>query len=162
MKPPKFVTPPGTKRCTLCKETKPDAEFFANKDFHDGLDRGCKQCRLDRRAEYGRKNSAALSKKQMERYHKDPERFADYDLRKRFGLPPGSYDKMSEAQGGRCAICQSTTPGGNGKRRLAVDHDGATGKVRGLLCGRCNTGIGQLQHNETILLAAIAYLKKYA
>jgi hypothetical protein len=54
------------------------------------------------------------------------------------------YEAMSAAQGGVCAICRNleTATFGGGIRKLAVDHDHSTGKIRGLLCQACNTGLG--------------------
>lgn len=57
------------------------------------------------------------------------------------------------AQGGNCAICL-TPP----KRWFAIDHDHATGKVRGLLCTNCNTGIGMLKDDLEVLHRAQVYL----
>lgn len=51
-----------------------------------------------------------------------------------YGLAPGDYEKLFELQGKRCAICRARPK----SKRLAVDHDHATGAVRGLLCSRCN------------------------
>lgn len=51
-----------------------------------------------------------------------------------YGLAPGDYERLLEAQGGRCAICRARPR----SKRLAVDHDHKTGAVRGLLCSRCN------------------------
>lgn len=51
-----------------------------------------------------------------------------------YGLAPGDYEKLLELQGKRCAICRARPK----SKRLAVDHDHATGAVRGLLCSRCN------------------------
>lgn len=52
-----------------------------------------------------------------------------------YGLAPGEYDRLYAAQGSVCALCKKAT----GKtKKLAVDHQHETGKVRGLLCGRCN------------------------
>lgn len=59
---------------------------------------------------------------------------------RRYGLTVEQYDTMLAAQGGRCAlfaVCGATEPGG-GKTQWAVDHDHATGRVRGLLCLACN------------------------
>lgn len=53
-----------------------------------------------------------------------------------YGLTPEQYAKMQEAQGNACAICDYTPK--PGRRRLEVDHDHETGRVRGLLCHVCN------------------------
>jgi hypothetical protein len=73
------------------------------------------------------------------------------------------YERMFAEQEGVCAIClrPETTKDGSGRtRRLAVDHDADTGKVRGLLCQRCNMGVGLLLHSDGNLLRAVDYLTK--
>lgn len=72
----------------------------------------------------------------------------------RYGLTPEHYEALLSAQGGRCAIC-----GGRPTGNLHVDHDHNTGKVRGLLCGRCNPALGAFQDSPRILLAAVRYLE---
>jgi hypothetical protein len=62
-------------------------------------------------------------------------------LLKRYGLTPEAYDSLLESQGGGCAICGSTIADSRGNRPH-VDHCHDTGKVRGILCGRCNMGLG--------------------
>jgi hypothetical protein len=80
----------------------------------------------------------------------------------KFGLRPGEYAKMLALQGGLCAICHlipdevQNTAG----RRLAVDHCHQSGRIRGLLCDRCNRGIGQLHENPEILRRAAGYLEE--
>lgn len=64
-------------------------------------------------------------------------------LKRKFGISSEEYDIMLEKQNGVCAIC-----GGKTKRRLAVDHDHQTGKVRGLLCGACNPHLAWLENLE--------------
>jgi hypothetical protein len=59
---------------------------------------------------------------------------------------------------GKCAICD----GAGGKRGLFIDHDHASGRVRGLLCGTCNAAIGFLRENEGLLASAAAYLRGFA
>lgn len=81
-----------------------------------------------------------------------------------YGCTNDEFEGMLAAQQGRCAICQS--PEVNRQkgrlRKLSIDHDHATGRIRALLCGGCNTGLGSLQHDPAILEAAIAYLEAHA
>ena len=76
-----------------------------------------------------------------------------------FGLTQDAYLELYASQGGRCAICK-TKPTRQYKR-LSIDHDHVTGKVRGLLCMACNTGLGQFKDNDALLCAAVDYLKKH-
>lgn len=81
----------------------------------------------------------------------------------KYGLTLDQYDGMVAAQAGICFIC-GDTPDPNGVRaasRLHVDHDHATGKVRGLLCNHCNRGLGAFRDRRDLLELAINYLKTY-
>lgn len=74
-------------------------------------------------------------------------------FRRLYGLSLEEYDFLYEAQEGRCAICREPRPRrSRGKerseRRLSVDHDHRSGKVRGLLCYRCNTTLGFFERDE--------------
>lgn len=66
------------------------------------------------------------------------------------------YNEMLKKQNNCCAICY-----GNTKRKLSVDHCHITGKIRGLLCTRCNTSLGKSKDNIKLLKSMIKYLKKY-
>lgn len=84
--------------------------------------------------------------------HKERER--------KFGITSETYSLMLQRQNGVCAICgnpETATRFGVVKA-LSVDHCHATGRIRGLLCSDCNTGIGKLKDNVTILQNAIRYL----
>jgi hypothetical protein len=77
-------------------------------------------------------------------------------------MPLHEYENMLNRQQNKCAICgkEETAKHGNGKiKRLSIDHDANTGKIRGLLCGKCNPAIGLLKHDIRILQSAIDYLK---
>lgn len=77
-----------------------------------------------------------------------------------YGLSPEQYEAMLAAQDNRCAICRS--PDWPGKHPVpCVDHNEETGKVRELLCGNCNNGIGMLGHDPARLRAAAEYLEKH-
>lgn len=75
-----------------------------------------------------------------------------------YGLTVEQYDGFAERQGNRCAICRCETPGG-GKTYWTIDHCHKTGRVRGLLCGQCNFGLGLFRDDVNLLAAAIAYLR---
>ena len=77
-----------------------------------------------------------------------------------FGITTLDYEKLLAHQNGRCAICDRTSNGNHliTKKRLAVDHSHRIGIVRGLLCDKCNQGIGAFQDNVLYLMRAIQYL----
>jgi hypothetical protein len=75
----------------------------------------------------------------------------------KYGLTPDDYDNLLKKQNGVCAICGKFEIAA-GTFNLHVDHCHDTGKVRGLLCGKCNAGIALLKHNQTSLLSAGIYL----
>jgi hypothetical protein len=79
---------------------------------------------------------------------------------RRYGITTTEYAKLLAAQGGRCAICASATARNKGMQTLVVDHCHATGRVRGLLCGTCNSAIGFLGDNPERVRAAIRYLEQ--
>ena len=84
---------------------------------------------------------------------------------KRYGITGEQYDQLYEAQGGKCAVCRTST---GASKRLAVDHDhnccpsgSSCGKcIRGLVCGRCNHNLLGAAHDTTdILQRALDYLR---
>ena len=79
----------------------------------------------------------------------------DADVRRLYGITMDQVDELLEAQGHGCAICGGANVAG---RRLAVDHDHATGVVRGLLCCGCNRGIGYFKDDPNRMVEAMNYL----
>lgn len=73
-------------------------------------------------------------------------------LRAQYGISVQDYERMYEAQAGRCGIC------GEVPERIVVDHCHATGVVRGLLCSPCNVALGGFRDRVDLLDAAKAYL----
>jgi hypothetical protein len=86
-----------------------------------------------------------------------------HTLKTQFGLTDEQYAAMLEEQDGRCAICRRPEIiERNGRRvNLAVDHDHATGRVRGLLCSRCNNGVGRFDDDPDRLRAAAEYIEMH-
>jgi hypothetical protein len=86
---------------------------------------------------------------------KEKEKYAG--LTKLYGLSKEQYDLMLSEQNHSCYICgikDIDCP----KSVLHVDHDHSTGKIRGLLCHHCNTGLGHFKDNVELLQKAIEYL----
>lgn len=77
---------------------------------------------------------------------------------KKYGIDKQKYFEIMERQGGKCAICGSEIGDAVGNR-LYVDHNHADGSVRGLLCCKCNFGIGQFQDDPALLRKAAEYLE---
>lgn len=71
-----------------------------------------------------------------------------------YGITEAEYSLQNTLQGNRCAIC-----GGGSRIRLAVDHNHKNGKIRGLLCKRCNRTLGYYRDNPMPFLRAAAYLE---
>ena len=76
------------------------------------------------------------------------------------GTDPEDVRDLLQAQDGKCAICGASGGEENSGRGLSVDHDHVTGRIRGLLCLRCNTGIGFLRDDPVIVQRAAEYLTR--
>lgn len=77
---------------------------------------------------------------------------------KEYGLTVESYLEILNSQNNSCAICKE--PFINSKH-THIDHCHETNKVRGILCGSCNLGLGKFHDNPKYLLSAIEYLRRY-
>lgn len=102
---------------------------------------------LERRKRYREENSE-LIRARSRQYHRTSK----------YGLSQLEYDSMLATQGGLCAICKARPHGGRGGV-LCIDHDHATGRVRGLLCHYCNMVVGYAKDDATLLLSMVRYLR---
>lgn len=85
-----------------------------------------------------------------------PESILKKRLKKYYGITVEQFEAMYSAQDGTCKICNRACPSG---RRLSVDHDHSNGQIRGLLCMKCNKGLGSFEDNKENMARAISYLK---
>lgn len=158
------------KRCTKCGSWKRRTEFYAAKGTRDGVRGDCKDCFAARAREWYSRNRehviARVKRWQQEnpervnasnriRRAMYPERERDGHLRRTFGLSLEAYEELLRAQCGRCRVCGRLPRTGSS---LHVDHDHETGEVRGLLCFRCNGGLGQFGEDAERLALAVDYL----
>ena len=133
-----------------------------------GMCRSCYEIDLRKRnpeyAERQRENCRAWGETHQEQKKRvnaayqakrDPAMKWAWSLMRTHGITPDDYEGMLQAQGGVCAICGKEPNG----RRLAVDHCHKTGRVRGLLCFRCNFGLSWFQEEQERLQSAADYLR---
>ena len=111
--------------------------------------------------EWNKKNVEKHKESNSKFYLKNKRLTAERTFRsnlKKYGLTVKDYDDMCEKQKGLCVICGKPQCMKN-TTRLSVDHCHNTNKVRGLLCSKCNSGLGFFMDNKQNLLNAIKYLK---
>lgn len=96
----------------------------------------------------------AQERARLSRWRKaNPEKRRAQKLRQHFGLTPEQFAEMLHVQGNACAICRKPSSD------YCVDHCHSTDRVRGILCRRCNVGLGQFRDDPTRLLEAASYLE---
>lgn len=159
-----------TKQCSKCQEVKATSEFSKNKRRKDGIDGVCKACTRARYKAWEQTKLQDLTTYRQQYYLKRREQIlttriksyselsADDKRRrqlKKYNLTLKQFQALLEQQANLCDICREpmTTP--------HVDHDHETGRVRGLLCGDCNTAIGYLRDDPGRAINAAAYLQKH-
>ncbi len=135
----------GARTCNACKTEKRAERFYPSNPYQ------CKKCLRDATRAHRKEH---------------PEIWTTYTrrsiLKRRYGLTPEHYEAMLTAQNRTCAICSSSHVHRKGVNNFAVDHDHATGHVRGLLCHNCNRGLGHFRDNPELLTAAVAYILRYS
>jgi len=146
------------KNCSRCKRTLALSKFNKDKSRTDGYAYWCKDCckkysKTDRRKETNR--NYQISEKGRKMARAGSKRFREYNpiayrrsrLKYLYNITLEEYDSMLEQQNGVCFICGLT----NITQRLCVDHNHETGKVRKLLCDRCNRIIGAVYESTELL-----------
>jgi hypothetical protein len=134
-----------TKVCLGCKENKSIFEYYFSAKALDGCVAYCKPC----------------SHKQVQLWrNKNPEKRRAVDRKKAYGITEKQWYALFMKQGQVCAICGTDTPGGP-KKQWHTDHDHKTKEVRGILCNKCNIGLGSFKDDVVALRAAIIYLTSW-
>jgi len=147
----------GVKWCPTCKVEKPlSAYTIVKSGKRKGHPAGaCRDCRTE------------LHKT---RKRKDPSIYERIEwpckLKRLYGITVEQYDNILSEQKGRCAICGSESSQSRsyklvGRAKFSVDHCHTTGKVRGLLCTKCNRALGLMNDSIESVLRMAEYLKKH-
>jgi hypothetical protein len=148
--------------------SKAYSEFYRNKRYKDGFSYECKECRkiyLKKRKSYdsaSRKDYYEAVKHTEEYYYT----YRNRHLKHKYGISINDYNNMVEEQGSSCAICSQkfdlSDQHVERKHSLVVDHCHKTGVVRGLLCDKCNRGLGYFKDSPSFLKEAIRYLNEHS
>lgn len=153
-----------THPCSHCGEDLPCSMYYRRipGSGEAGRDRGgersyiCRPCAKVARSRYRKAQREA-----------DPTHGRSVELRQKYGLSIEQFDTMLAAQGGVCAICDKTEPGGRWGT-WHVDHDhgccpgsrSCGGCIRGLLCHSCNTALGHLADSPILMRKAADYVER--
>lgn len=165
----------GKIRCSKCKKSKTLDAFSASIRT-----KGCGQCRpckLLIKKEMKEKNPEKLKLQnrllKRKKYLNNPKKFLEYNrtwrkenkhlvrqanLKKAYGLDLLTYKKILGKQNNACGICG--VKNNSNLKSLFVDHCHATGKIRGILCQKCNTGLGFLGDNIQSIKNVLTYLER--
>lgn len=122
-----------TKKCSRCKKVKTASKFYQHPTTPSGLHSRCKRCSIE-----GAREQQVL---------------------KTYGLTMVQYQNYFDAARGVCGLCGKTPIRSS---NLELDHCHKTGKVRGVLCGSCNKGLGFLQDNPDLLRRAAIWIEQHS
>lgn len=168
--------------CSTCKLLKSEELFYKHSSIKpDGIRKKCNDCRklyrkqqnkinIRKQANDWAKRNKEYVNKKARTYRKNNPHLAllskDYKLRRNFGSTLEEFNAKLKSQNNVCAICLrpevAIDPRTGKIKDLAVDHNHTTKQNRGLLCWRCNTGIGKLRDSEEIVMNALKYIRKWA
>lgn len=146
------------KICRKCKIEKTLDHFNKFTRGRNGLNPRCIECYNQDNYEYVKKWRQKNNEKHKQQYkeYQKSDRYKELLLKRNYDLSLDEFKKMVDKQKNLCAICHKPEPT---QKCLAVDHCHTTGKVRGLLCSRCNPALGGFMDNIQNLKNAIKYLK---
>lgn len=148
-------------KCSRCEQEKDSCNFYKAGIYFRRL---CKTCvSEDRKRTTQTPEYKARAKVSNERWLADnPTWRINRLLKKKYGITYEDYKRMLADQGGKCGLCECDDPSKSNSytKFFAVDHCHETGKVRGLLCFKCNIILGHAKDSPEFLQKAIQYLKR--
>jgi hypothetical protein len=159
----------NTKICSSCKQTKSVEEFYrrtGKESFHSQ----CKNCERGLAKNWYKRNPEYAKRKASEWRKKYPERIKEYRIanrrksyisesKRKYGISEVEFNNLLLRQKNRCIGCGLIFEFGVQNKTPHIDHSHKTGKVRGLLCRRCNSVIGFYDDNSAPLFSLGKYLK---
>src|SRR6478736_287576 len=165
-----------SKICNRCNILKESSEFYKNSHASDNLKSICKKCTsikvkeyYDLHAddikkfskEYHLKNKKERNQKSRENFHKNPE-IRKKNRLKPYNITQDQFDNLLDKSEYKCNICSLSQEEHYKlyKKDLFIDHNHENGRIRGILCRKCNLGIANFKDDIHLLNSAIGYLSK--
>jgi len=158
------------KKCPRCKYNKQESEFHKSRKRKGGLAWCCKVCVKAfaaswylRNKEYSNARNKAWYEKNFEKISQRARIELTYEqrrnarLKNKFGITASEYDRILGQQNFLCAVCSQHRD--EFSKAFAVDHCHTTGRIRGLLCEKCNQGIGCFNDSPERIRLAVQYLE---
>lgn len=138
------------KACPTCHKRLNKSLFNKNTTKHDGLQSCCKTC-------FKKTYKAWMAK------NPDRAKFLrrEATLKNKYAITLEEWDTLYDTQKGMCLMCGIKYPkeDSGGNRILKVEHNHKNGRIRGLACGKCNSGLGYFKENSQRLIGAWVYIK---
>lgn len=155
------------KICLQCKASKPLSEYHKDKSRSNGYREKCKECRC-KKPKVVHKNCLACNDMFEVRGYSKAQKYCGVKCQQmylKYGIDEYRYEDLLIHQNYCCAICKRPEtlidPRTGRLFELAVDHCHKTGNIRGLLCTKCNGGLGLFEDNAEFLMSAIEYVNYY-
>lgn len=143
-----------SKKCKFCKKIRVLSDFYKHPRAIDGYQNKCKFCAKAYNKKHYKENRKLVLERGRQRV-----------LNKSYGLSLIDYDRMFEEQNGVCALCGEPESvkhrNTNAINRLSVDHNHETGKIRDLLCNRCNLLVGKVESDLSLVELAVDYIERH-
>ena len=152
--------------CYTCSKEKEDTEYHVDKTRKTGRKGSCKECLNSyNKSNYSLEKGRAKNKRWRElNKNKTKMFYRKWALKRQYGITLEEYDDMLKKQQGLCYLCglpeTASKATKDGVKNLAVDHCHKTGKVRKLLCTKCNTAIGLLNDDIGLVKRLAQYLEE--
>lgn len=137
------------RRCYVCKIVKPLVDFYTDRGATWGRAGRCIACAAiqNKRWRVENKEKASLVSRKTH-------------IKMKYGISWEEFERVYSTQDGRCAICTKELQ--KASRDTCIDHDHLTGVIRGVLCRKCNTGLGQFCDDLLVLKKAVTYLEQWS
>lgn len=136
------------KICKTCKQEKQITDFYKAYEYKNKITyhSNCKTCNKIKSTNWGKNNK-----------DKKTKIYNRHALRKKYNMTLDEYEFLKVKQNNKCAICKDHQK--FSAEQLCVDRDHSTGKVRGLLCHRCNICLGLIKDDPKRIMEMLKYLE---